>query len=74
MKLNDITNIRQQVYYIMTGISGSWLWEATYPHNQDHEFCERFMKEYLSTHDGKDPQIQELIDEDIATGSFNYDY
>lgn len=47
IKWKDIPCIKDRAYYIMVGIEGSWLYEATYPSNQDEKWCEKFVKTFV---------------------------
>ena len=63
MKFNDIPCIKDKAYYIMIAVSGSWMYEATYPSNQDEAWCEKFVKEYLQCHSLEDYDVQMMIDD-----------
>lgn len=63
MKFNDIPCIKDKAYFIMTGIEGSWLWEACYPAVLEESFCKKFVETFLADYDIDDrPEIQEMID------------
>lgn len=43
----DIPCIKNQAYFIMVGLEGSWLWEATYPSCTDEAWCKNFVKQFI---------------------------
>ena len=69
----DIPCVVHQAYFIMIGIEGSWLWEATYPQCEDEAWCKNFVKEFIGAHgdtiqDGDyisraNAVVQEMIDD-----------
>jgi hypothetical protein len=68
--LKTIPCIIDQAYFIMVGLQGSWLWEATYPDCQDEVWCTKFVKEYTQCQGWDDKGVQEHIDcsyEDIIS-------
>lgn len=62
MTLKDIPCIKDQAYFIMVGTEGSWLFEATYPSNQDEKWCKRFVDTYVEENGWDDKAVQEVID------------
>jgi len=48
--LKELPCIKDQAYFIMVGIEGSWLVEATFPHNQEEEWCKKFVKEFVDSY------------------------
>ncbi len=59
----DLPCIKDKAYFIMVAVSGSWLFEATYPINQDNDWCNNFVEEYLSCHDLEDYDVQTMVDD-----------
>ena len=59
--LNDVKTIQMQVYFMMVAQNGSWLWDATYPVNQDEEFCKNFIKQFYTIFEHDDAQVVEHI-------------
>ena len=62
--------IKDKAYFILIGLSGSWLYDALYPHIEDADWCKKFVTEFedncgdgsKSWH-GHAAQIQECIDD-----------
>lgn len=46
MKLINIPCVKDQAYYIMIGLSGSWLWNACHPQSDDLEWCKQFVQHF----------------------------
>ena len=59
----DLPCIKDKAYFIMVAVSGSWLYEATWPNNQDDKWCENFVKSYLNDHSLKDYDVQTMVDD-----------
>ena len=43
IKLKDIPCIKDQAYFIMVGLEGSWLYNACYPSVEDEAWCKNFV-------------------------------
>ena len=43
IKLKDIQCIKDQAYFIMVGLNGSWLYNACYPSTEDEAWCKNFV-------------------------------
>jgi len=72
MKLQDLS-IKFQAYFITTGLTGSWLYDALYPHIEDEAFCQRIVDCFLVDHTYEDADelgindcIRESYDEILA--------
>ena len=63
IQFKDIPCVKDQAYFIMVGIAGSWMFDATYPANQDEEWCKHWVGEYTSNCGWDDQGIQEMIDD-----------
>ena len=55
MLYKDIPCIKDKAYFIMTGLEGSWLVEATDLHNQDEAWCKNFVDAFEADY-GVDPE------------------
>lgn len=63
MKLIDIPCVKDQAYFIMVGLNGSWMFDATYPINQDEDWCRQWVKHYTDNCGWDDQTIQMMIDD-----------
>jgi hypothetical protein len=48
-ELQDLS-IKNQAYFIIVGLNGSWLYNALYPHIEQEEFCAKIVDNFLSDH------------------------
>ena len=63
IRLEEIPCIKDQAYFIMVGIEGSWLYEATYPNNQDETWCAKFVKAFVDDNGWERESIQQSIND-----------
>lgn len=60
--LKELPCVKDQAYYIMVGVSGSWLYEALHPRCEDEKWCVQFVSLYVDSHGWDCSDIQEMID------------
>lgn len=63
IKLKDIPCVKLQAYFIMVGLSGSWMFDATYPQNQDELWCKNWVQHYTDVYGWDDQTVQMMIND-----------
>lgn len=63
MTLKEIPCVKDQAYFILIGVNGSWIYEILHKQLEDKEFCKQVVEYFVADYGWNSPPVQNHIDD-----------